>query len=133
MFMLPYLFVRPVSQSVGAHAWLILPAISLALAYMVRIVGRRMEKRADKAAASQEESAGTYARALEKLYQKNQMPAVNESRRKTHPHLYDRMLAAGIQPDFPRPKPPNGFSTVYALLWVLIGAVIGFTAARHGR
>ena len=129
----PLLFIRPALNAFGFPAGLFLPLILVpVLALQVRILARRMEKRADSVAAEQQSAEGVYARAIEKLYQRNQAPAVAESRRKIHPHLYDRMLAAGIQPDFQRPKPPESISLVHFALWIGMGIVIGFTFARSG-
>lgn len=47
-----------------------------------------------------------YAQALEAMYKENLVPAVM-AKNTTHPHLYDRMLDAGVTPDFPRPQPPE--------------------------
>lgn len=71
-------------------------------------LGRRMEKRADQVAAKHHEDPTVYARALERLYQINQTPAVMPRRMRpsVHPDLYDRMLAAGLTPDYPKPAPP---------------------------
>jgi Zn-dependent protease with chaperone function len=71
---------------------------------LFRIVAARMERRADElahAACPPE----TYARALERIYALNSVPAVMPGKG-VHPHLYDRMLSAGVTPDFPRPAPP---------------------------
>ena len=54
-----------------------------------------MEKRADQLALNEQVQEGVYARALEKLYRENKIPAVNVNDKQTHPHLYDRMVAAG--------------------------------------
>ena len=35
-----------------------------------------------------------------KLYQANEMLAVMPKKRMPHPHLYDRMVVAGVTPDF---------------------------------
>ena len=67
-------------------------------------VSLRLELRAD-AAAHGDVGGETYARALERLYEVNLIPAVI-SGTKTHPCLYDRMLAAGVEPSYPRPEPP---------------------------
>lgn len=69
-------------------------------------VARKMEHRADSMSATTAEEGPVYARALEKLYEANQMPAVM-TRRLLHPHLYDRMTAAGLTPAYPRPAPPQ--------------------------
>jgi hypothetical protein len=67
-----------------------------------RDISRKLEVRADEMAKAQEHDPGTYARALARIYQDNMVPAVTAGRG-THPHLYDRLVAAGVTPDFPRP------------------------------
>jgi hypothetical protein len=64
---------------------------------------RRMEVRADVFGSSVYEDKSIYARALAKLYQANEIPAVMPRKRMPHPHLYDRMVVAGVTPEFPRP------------------------------
>jgi Zn-dependent protease with chaperone function len=68
-----------------------------------RQLGRRAEEAADERAGGL--LHGTYARALERVYELNLMPAVT-SKAAVHPNLYDRMLAAGMQPSYPRPALP---------------------------
>jgi hypothetical protein len=41
------------------------------------------------------------------MYEGNLVPAVLRGRRLTHPHLYDRLVAAGLAPAYPRPAPPS--------------------------
>jgi Zn-dependent protease with chaperone function len=106
----PLIFVRPMVNAFdfSGIAILIIPfAIS---SVYIRHLARRMEVRADAIADKNAAEAGVYARALERLYQANQLPAVMRGNRQTHPHLYDRLLSAGVTPDYPRPKPPD---TVY--------------------
>ena len=74
-----------------------------------------------------------YAKALLKLYEDQLAPAVGPKKRATHPDLYDRLLAAGMQPDFPRPSPALSmawtgqiFSAALGLLGMLL--VIRMTA-----
>ncbi len=82
--------------------------------------GRAMEKRADRIAKNNEGTDLAYAQALEKIYVANHMPAVNpKSNVAVHPDLYDRMIAAGITPDYPRPEPPS--------TWALTG-ILGTTS-----
>ena len=83
----------------------------------------RMEKRADSMATVHEGDSGTYARALERLYQVNQVPAV-VSKSMVHPGLYDRLLAAGVTPSYPRPKAPARFSWHRGLALVLLMAAV---------
>jgi Zn-dependent protease with chaperone function len=69
----------------------------------------RMEIRADTMALQLENQPGTYARMLEKLYETNGVPVVLRSSGGSHPELYDRMVTAGVPPDYPRPAvPPKG-------------------------
>jgi Zn-dependent protease with chaperone function len=124
----PILFIRPLLHAYGPAGLLVL-LVSLAARALFRMLSRRMERRADNMATEQQGDSGVYARALEKLYRDNQIPAVNASRHKTHPHLYDRLLAAGIQPDFERPKPPATLSAVYFPLWLGLGMLIGWALA----
>ncbi len=79
----------------------------LVAALSMRKRARRMEERADAFGKEAESEAGVYPRALAKLYEENLVPAVMPGKRHVHPHLYDRLLAAGITPDYPRPKPPG--------------------------
>ena len=76
---------------------------SLVAPFVYRRVSHKLEMRADRLAQAHELDPGTYARALERLYQDSLLPAVEAKERATHPHLYDRLLAAGVTPDFPRP------------------------------
>ena len=82
-----------------------------------------MEKRADSAALAHDVSEGVYANALEKLYRVNHLPAVTPGNRQTHPHLYDRMLAAKITPTYLRPRPPRRMS---AMTWFYAALVVTF-------
>ena len=72
----------------------------------LRVLRKRMEGVADAAASHHELDSGVYAASLERMYSASNMPAVLGSRG-THGHLYDRMLAAGITPTYPRPDPPS--------------------------
>jgi hypothetical protein len=83
-----------------------------------------MEITADKTAVMLEDQPGMYARALEKLAQKNLTPAVIDSNNRAHPHLYDRMLSAGLQPDFERPRPADSWSNIYIITWIAFGLLI---------
>jgi hypothetical protein len=76
-----------------------------------------MEIRADKAAIENQLDTAVYARALAHMYEANQMPAVMPRRSLgPHPDLYDRMLEAGLTPDFPKPSPPKRRASLVSLL-----------------
>jgi hypothetical protein len=103
---------------------LLLPTVAVPFIY--RAISHRLELRADGVAKANEPDPGVYARALERLYEDGLLPAVNTQAQSGHPHLYDRLLAAGVTPSFPRPRPPsytawNGllFSCALGMLAVL--------------
>jgi Zn-dependent protease with chaperone function len=107
-------------------------ALGLLLAIVVLMWGfqklaLRMEQRADRHALGGAESSPLYARALERLYELNLIPAVM-SGRQVHPHLYDRLLAAGVTPAYPRPEPPSGrrgeAAIAVAALWLAVSATV---------
>lgn len=123
----PVVLAKP---AVGAW-WLFGLLGVLLFAYAVLWLGQRlilrMEHEADAHAHGGDAEA--YARALESLYRYNGVPPVLGGRR-SHPDLYDRMLAAGVQPDYPRPEPPRrsrGKALDVALL--VVGTLV-FVAPR---
>jgi Zn-dependent protease with chaperone function len=130
----PLIFARPMSSlgEMGTSAfWLLL--IGVLIVWLVGIrVSRRMETRADKIAVENQADAAVYARALERLYQTNQMPAVMPKRSsKIHPDLYDRMIAAGVTPDYPKPAPAKGQCwTSRAMLFAVILSPIATSAVK---
>ena len=94
---------------------------------LYRVLVRRMEQRADAAARTRQEEEGAYARTLEKLHRLNLIPAVLGPRDSAHPSLYDRMVAAGQAPFYPRPFPPSR-SRVF---WTLVTTAILVSAAAQ--
>lgn len=110
---------KPIVGSFGAGPFLGLVLIYLLTALLAGRLARRMEKRADEFASSQEVNPGVYARALEKLYAANLMPVVTGNHA-THPHLYDRLLAAGVEPVYPRPQPPSQVRLMSACSLVIV-------------
>lgn len=128
----PLVFAQPMISlgTIGGLLFLLLVAGSLITWAMGIRLSNRMEKRADRIAAENQENPAVYARALEVLYQANQMPAVMPpTSKKIHPDLYDRMTAAGVVPLYKRPKPPHRMSWTVALFYfaalVQIGILIG--------
>jgi Zn-dependent protease with chaperone function len=93
----------------------------------LRVLRKRMEGVADAAASHHELDSGVYAAALERIYTASNVPAVLGSRG-THGHLYDRMLAAGITPTYPRPAPPSR-PRQYAPLAAGLGVLLLFSFA----
>lgn len=101
--------------------------VLLATMFVFRKRRRKMEERADTFGSEASVDPTIYPRALSRIYEENLIPAVMPGKRQVHPHLYDRMLASGITPDFPRPKPPArwmglvsllAMAANYVLLWV---------------
>jgi Zn-dependent protease with chaperone function len=116
--LLPFIFTPAFVASYGGGG--VLPPLFLWLLInrLFASLSLRLEKRAD-AHARGEEASPAFARALERLYRRNLMPAALAPKAtRTHPDLYDRMLAAGIQPDYPRPAPPA------EMHWVQFSAIL---------
>ena len=121
----------PLAGSYGPLAGLAPVVLLLAAVVVVRRVGRRMEERADRLALTLEgDSAVVYARALEKIYEANLIPVVLRSKRQIHPDLYDRLVAAGVPPAYPRPAPPPRvlLAALPSLLLVTVCAWQAFSA-----
>jgi Zn-dependent protease with chaperone function len=88
----------------------------------IPVLLRGMERRADHHAGSGNAAFGV---ALERMHEHNLAPATG-TRPATHPDLYERLLAAGRTPDFPRPAPPSRAARASGLP-ILIGAsALGF-------
>lgn len=131
--LVPLAAVRPLVNDFG----LLILAAAIAIIGLAAILARRMsqrlERRADRLAKEQETQKGVLARALMKIYEANLSPVVEPGKGATHPHLYDRLVAAGSPPDFPRPKPPSRFRAVLGnsvTVLVLVAAWIGLIVAR---
>lgn len=100
-------------------------AICLLLLVLPYRIARSMELRADAIAAGHEEEGGAYARALETLYRVNLTPVVMPGKVHPHPHLYDRMVAAGLEPAYERPAAPRRAALASVLLAALpVGALV---------
>ena len=70
---------------------------------------------------------GGIGRGLEKLHEVNLIPVVMPGRL-VHPHLFDRMTAAGLTPDYPRPEPPPayGWESVLPLALLMVVVALWF-------
>ena len=87
---------------------LMAPLVLLLMAVLgLQRLTRQLEERADGVARGDELAPGVYARALEALYRDNGVPMVGSRKRTPHPHLYDRLLSAGVTPEHARPAPPS--------------------------
>lgn len=124
----PLIFARPFWSlgDFGPATYSLLVIGVLLLRWLSLFVARRMETRADKVAVESQTDSAVYARALERIYETNHTPAVlRQTYKKIHPDLYDRMLAAGIAPDFPKPNPPHSQSwpSIVMLIMFIVIAV----------
>jgi Zn-dependent protease with chaperone function len=127
-FMLfPMVFMQPAVNALGLRGVAAVLLACFALLWFRGWLTRRMEVRADKFAVDGGADGAVYARALARLYETNQLPAVMPKRsRMPHPDLYDRTTAAGVMPDFPKPAPAKSWTWTGRLLTV--GFVVLFLA-----
>jgi hypothetical protein len=131
MSMLPWMLIRPLAADIGIIAPMVLALGTLGLLRFNRWLSLRFEHRADSSAIEAPESSAIYAGALLILHEFNLTPATLEKRTSTHPDLYDRMIAAGIGPEFPRPSPAarigwTGLVFAMALGFLPVWAVAGW-------
>lgn len=127
------IFSHPVVHHFGGKGILVLFALIFGVRRLFNGLSHKLESHADAAAMQSGEDSVAYAHALETLYRANQMPAMMRGST-PHPHLYDRMLAAGVTPDYPRPLPPGraAWPGWVALALPLIISAFLFLKARHG-
>ncbi len=123
MSLVPLIFLRPAhAHSPMSGVQFLLVACAIIWWLGVRLQ-RAMEKRADQFALKASPEPAVYARALERLYRLNRMPAVQPGNNASHPHLYDRMLAAGVTPDYARPEPPSSVAASTVVLAFICGGL----------
>ncbi|MFN7142056.1 MAG: M48 family metalloprotease [Limisphaerales bacterium] len=101
----PWLLFKPVVHHFGMLGFIFLCLNTLLIPFIFQKFSHKLEVRADEIATKSQLNEGSYARALERLHEDNLLPAVMAKDQLTHPHLYDRLIAAGISPNFPRPAP----------------------------
>jgi len=130
LWIYPLIFIKPAAIQYGPLAVIFLLLTAYLVVRIAQWQARRMEIRADSVGKAQESQAGVYARALEKLYQFNQTPAVMPRENLAHPHLYDRIVAAGITPNYPRPDKPEASSWHGAMMQFLLFLLIILALAR---
>lgn len=122
---LPMALMMPLVSTFGTAGLLAAFGPLLVARLLFQRVARRMEVASDSLATDHQGDTGVYATALERLYEHGLLPAVSASRRSVHPDLYDRLLAAGVKPDYPRPAPPGRLPAVIGLAVVLMAAIGG--------
>ncbi len=119
----------------GMKSWGFIPGyLLLVAAFMIRKwlnkFRQRMEKAADEAGKQGEAEQGVYARALERIYEANLIPAVTDARNAAHPCLYDRVVQAGVAPGYPRPAPPDRSAVLWTAILIAVlsyGALMGLS------
>jgi Zn-dependent protease with chaperone function len=109
-----------ISQILGRQALLFGVIAGWVLAILMRPLSRRAQIRADALAAQAAIDPRDALRALERQYELNLTPVVAISASSRDAHLYDRMVAAGIAPVYPRPQPPSK-----ARIFLSLGAAAG--------
>ncbi len=92
----------------------------------LRRVSVSKERIADQHALKHEQNEGDYARALEALHRAFLIPAVLP-KRSTHPSLYDRLMSAGVVPDYPRPLAPSKTPVFWT---AMVSALLMFISAN---
>lgn len=118
--LMPLIFLSPLLHQFGAAGLLIMGGLMSLMFLAAPRLAHRLELRADCMATTQQVNEGDYARALLKLYQLNHISAVNPRGQHTHPSLYDRLLAAGVTPDFSRPDPPAKVTLIYRIYGIAL-------------
>ena len=126
---IPLAAAKPLYSAFGLKSLFGLLVMFLLALVPLRRFSRRMETRADHHAHDDGQDAGIYARALEKLYRLNAIPAVLRQAQSTHPHLYDRLVAAGVEPAYPRPAPPSRWRSLGGLTVAVVLALAPTAAA----
>lgn len=126
----PIVFIRPAFHSFSIWGASVIFLLVFGITQLRRNISRRHEKRADRVAVEFQPGDLIYAQALEKLYRDNLIPAVGRGKDSSHPHLYDRLVAAGMIPDFPRPDPPLSMTPVGGL-YLLAAILLGFQFLYH--
>lgn len=107
----PVIFFN-VAKAHGSDGFALMAVAYFAISRSARYLSRRMENRADRVAAAADSAEnGSYARALEHVYELNLTPAtLPRPKAGTHPGLYDRLVAVGATPAYARPRPPREWS-----------------------
>jgi Zn-dependent protease with chaperone function len=128
---MPWIFFVPLTHCFGIFPFYGLIAMTIIIPRVFGKLSRKLESRADQIAKATEGDPGTYARALLRLYEDRLTPAViSKGRPRTHPDLYDRLIAAGITPDFPKPIPAVSMAWYSHVLAGLVGILFAILAMR---
>ena len=118
---LPFGVLPALVQRFGLVAVPAVFVLLLGVGIWARRLARTLESRAD--AHARADDPALFACALEALYRVNLIPLVTGGRG-THPDLYDRLLAAGIEPGVRRPAPPSRLRKLLGMLVAVLVAAI---------
>lgn len=129
----PCIFILPLAYAWGSAGVFAPLAFGAFAPKLFTAFSRKMERTADQQATRQQADEGTYARALLRLTEENMTPAVLQGTGTTHPHIYDRVVAAGVTPDFPRPAEPSRMAWHGTLVSLAIGGAIGLLGTQIFR
>jgi Zn-dependent protease with chaperone function len=127
---LPFIFIVPAINTFGLADLAVIFCPVFLAPMLYRRVSRKLEVRADQIAYASQPTDQAYARALVRLHEDALLPAVLAKSHATHPHLYDRLIAAGMTPDFPRPKAAKSMAWHGRVFAAAIGVVIMFLLSR---
>lgn len=109
------------------HTWTILLA-TITIFIGLRLLLQRLFLKREKADESNVHAIAdpvAYAQSLEKIYRFNLMPAVTKNIIRTQPDLYDRLVAVGAPPDYPRPRPKSRKPTLFFALTATLALFFG--------
>jgi Zn-dependent protease with chaperone function len=120
----PCIFILPLVHAWGSIGAYLLLAVGAFAPKLFGAFSRKMEQAADSHATSQQTDEGIYARALLRLNEDSLTPVVLQGQGTSHPHTYDRVIAAGITPDFERPEAPASMAWHGMLASIAVGAAI---------
>lgn len=122
----PIVLVQPLGVSFGAESVLAMFALMAICWVGLQKWARSKERSADKTAVEYRHDDQVFARALERLHRVNMVPAAFKGQAMlSHPCLYDRLLAANVTPDYPRPAPPpSGGWTSTAIAALLVAVIV---------
>jgi hypothetical protein len=113
-----------IGTRVGGNAMLYGCIVGFVCSYLTRPFTRRLQLKADQLAARSVIDPASALKALERQYELNLKNVVAVTGGHREPHLYDRMVAAGIVPAYPRPLPPSVGKIVLAIAAALATCVV---------
>jgi hypothetical protein len=96
-----------IGATISREAMMMGALITVIIAFAMRPFYRRAQLKADALAAGAAIDPAAALRAMTRQYELNLQPIVAVSNRSPDAHLYDRLVKAGLQPEFSRPPAPS--------------------------